>query len=159
MLPDLPDGAIVRRKVWPQSSKSSGLTLRCPGSYGASEGLDRIPDMSTMQAVDTELHVCLCFCEGNQVETQPTLAYLPVFYQCSRCGFYHTWGSPWRPTDCKPLSQTRFDAEDLDKQYPGGWIRRPQPNDGRGSFDEGDPSGWRRPQSGDRGGLKSPFTV
>ena len=45
--------------------------------------------------------------------------------------------------DCKPRSETRFYAEDRDKQHPGGWIRRPQPDDGRGDFDEGDPRGWR----------------
>lgn len=58
------------------------------------------------------------------------------FYKCNRCSFYHPWGVPWTVTDCKRGSKNCFLGEDLDKQYPLGWIRRPQPEDGRLSFEE-----------------------
>lgn len=59
---------------------------------------------------------------------------LPVFYECSLCGRLHPWG-PWTASDCGAGNAKRFSAEELDEEYPRGWIRRPQPDDGRGRFD------------------------
>jgi hypothetical protein len=75
---------------------------------------------------------------AETVEPQKKTVKYPVFYECSQCQCYHQWRVPWTPGDCKPTSEKRFTAEELVELFPNGWIRRPQPNDGRGRFDPND---------------------
>jgi hypothetical protein len=81
--------------------------------------------------------------DREDVEAQQGTADRPTFYECSVCGALHPWG-PWTPLDCESNGMC-FSAEELDKRYPRGWMRRAQSDDGRGRFDP-NATPWKRAQ-------------